>query len=218
MHGLFISFEGIDGSGKSTQASLLFEKLVQDGMSTIYLREPGGTKISEKIRELLLDVENIDMTERAEFLLYAASRAQLVQQKIQPALNAGQIVICDRFIDSSTAYQGIGRRLGDTIIEEINRFATANLVPDMTFIIDIPLQTSIERTENSELAPDRLENEKTEFKQRVIDAYRRLAQKHPERIRTLSGENSIEQISNDIWKLVAPQIELMKKKRQHENS
>lgn len=216
MQGLFITFENIDGSGKSTQASLLFNTLLQEGYSALYLREPGGTKISEKIRDLLLDVENIDMTDRSEFLLYAASRAQLVQQKIRPALEQGKVVICDRYVDSSTAYQGIGRSLGRDIIESINSFATDDLMPDLTFIIDVGLDTSLQRSQQDGQQPDRIEQEKQEFKLGVIRAYRELAGRHPKRIRLLNGEKPKEHIQQNVWKHVAPQVELMKKKRQHE--
>jgi dTMP kinase len=216
MQGLFITFEGIDGSGKSTQASLLFNSLLQEGYSALYLREPGGTKISEKIRDLLLDVENKDMTHRAEFLLYAASRAQLVRQKIRPALEQGTVVICDRYVDSSTAYQGIGRSLGVDIIESINSFATDDLIPDLTFIIDVGLETSLQRSLQDGQQPDRIEQEKKEFKLAVIQAYRDLAERHPKRIRLLNGEKPKEHIQQNVWEHVAPRVELMKKKRQHE--
>ena len=216
MQGLFITFEGIDGCGKSTQASLLFNTLLQEGYSAVYLREPGGTKISEKIRDLLLDVENRDMADRAEFLLYAASRAQLVRQKIRPALEQGKVVICDRYVDSSTAYQGIGRSLGLDIIETINSFATDDLMPDLTFLIDVGLETSLQRSTQDGQQPDRLEQEKQDFKLNVIQAYRDLAARHPKRIRLLNGEKPKQHTQQNVWKYVVPQVELMKKKRQHE--
>lgn len=132
---MFITFEGLDSSGKSTQIKLLEEKLISDLRQVILIREPGGTKLSEKVREILLDNKNSEMNSRAEFLLFASSRAQLVSEKILPAIKNNIIVLCDRFADSSLAYQGFGRRLDKILIEQINNFATQNLQPDLTFLL-----------------------------------------------------------------------------------
>ena len=137
MKGLFITVEGTDGAGKSTQIQLLTDYLKSKGRNVILKREPGGTEISEKIRELILDVNNKEMSDVAEALLYAASRAQLVQQVIKPALVKGEVVICDRFVDSSIVYQGIARGLGKNMVEEINRFAIDGIMPDITLFFDL---------------------------------------------------------------------------------
>jgi len=142
---MFITFEGIDYSGKSTQCQLLSEFLKGKGFDVLSLREPGGTEISEKIRNILLDNNSAGMTSMSEFLLYSAARAQLVSEIIQPALKSGKTVICDRFYDSSTAYQGFGRGLGLKNVETINKISTGGLEPNLTIIVDITVEKSIER-------------------------------------------------------------------------
>ena len=153
--GLFISFEGPDGSGKSTQIEYLKEYFLEREIACVFTREPGGTHIGEEIREIILDKQNNDMTDLTEAFLYAASRSQHVEQVIQPALEAGKVVVCDRFVDSSIAYQGYARGLGD-LVEEINRYATGNLLPDITFFIDVDPKVGKRRISSDER--DRLES------------------------------------------------------------
>lgn len=167
-NGLFISIEGPDGSGKSTQIEVLRKYFEKQGIDVLLTREPGGTPISEKIREIILDKNNMEMDDMTEALLYAASRAQHVAEVIKPALAAGKIVICDRFIDSSIAYQGYGRELGDCV-RVINEYAVRGCIPDMTFLMKMDPKVGKERISESE--QDRLEQEKLDFHRRVFDGY-----------------------------------------------
>lgn len=180
--GWFITFEGIDGSGKSTQVELLSEYLDRNSIDHIVVREPGGTDVGERIRDILLS-KDMDMSARAEFLLYSASRANLTEKIIIPALNEGKIVISDRFFDSSTAYQGFGRGIDIDSIKMINRFATFGLKPDVTFIIDISVETSRLRKKNR----DRIESENHDFLWRVRKAYLDMAEKD-DRFFIIDGE------------------------------
>lgn len=176
MKGIFITFEGPDGSGKSTISNLVLEHLEEElkgKVEIVKTREPGGTEISEKIRDMILDVNNSNMTYRTEALLYAASRAQHVEEKIVPALNDGKIVICERFVLSSIAYQGYGRGLGEDDINLINNFATGGLKPDITFLFDTKGQSSVQR--KIEMGGDRLEISGDSFHKRVNDAYKELS-------------------------------------------
>lgn len=169
--GIFITFEGPDGSGKSTQINILKEKFIADGRNVLLSREPGGTKISEKIRDILLDKDNMEMSAETEALLYAASRAQHVNQVIKPALKAGKIVILDRYLHSSLAYQAYGRELGEKTIMDINAPAVNNTMPDISFFILLSAEKSKERLKNSGQELDRLEVEKLAFFKRVSNAY-----------------------------------------------
>jgi dTMP kinase len=189
--GLFISFEGGDGSGKTTQIKLLNHYLTEKGIHTTTVREPGGVAISEKIRSILLDKKYKEMDNITEMLLYAASRAQLVAQVIMPALEKGISVICDRYVDSSYIYQGYARGLGIDMVKAINDIATRNLMPDITFLIDIDPETAIKRR-LAEGKPDRLEMESIAFHTKVYDGYIWLANLFPDRIKRISGRNSIE--------------------------
>ena len=189
--GLFITFEGSDGSGKSTQLALAEAFLTEKGYKVTVTREPGGTVISEKIRELLLDRRHSEMTGRTETLLYAAARAQHVDEVIRPALNRGDIVICDRFTDSSIAYQGYGRRLGADV-ETINGFATGECKPDMTFFLKISPQAAGKRIKD--LDRDRLESERDGFYSEVFKGYEALEQKHPDRITAIDSSKTIEEV------------------------
>ena len=191
-HMPFVSFEGIDASGKSTQIRLLCSFLKEKGMDFVLVREPGGTLIGEKIREILLTPEN-QMFPETEFLLYAASRAQLVREKIIPALENGRLVIADRFADSSVVYQGFGRGLSIEKIVYINDFATLEIVPDVTFVIDIPVEESLKRKGEKR---DRIEMEKKEFIERVREGYHRLSS-NP-RFVLIDGLKSIDEIHSII--------------------
>jgi len=189
--GLFISLEGSDGSGKSTQLKLLQSYLEQKGYDPVITREPGGTAISEKIREILLDKKNSDMDDRAEALLYAAARAQLVFEVIKPALLSGRIVLCDRFIDSGIVYQGYGRKLGEQV-GEINAFAIADCMPDKTFLFRLNPEIGKARIKNKN--KDRLECEHQEFYNEVMRGYAELEIKYPDRIIGIDASLSINEI------------------------
>ncbi len=192
--GLFISIEGPDGSGKSTQISALKNYFEERGVDVLLTREPGGTPISEKIRVIILDKNNKEMDYMTEALLYAASRAQHVAQVIKPALTAGKIVICDRFIDSSIAYQGYGRGLGDCV-RVINEYAVRGCMPDVTFLLKVDPKVGKERINEDE--QDRLEQEKLEFHQRVFAGYMDM-EKRFDRIISIDACRSIDEISADI--------------------
>lgn len=194
--GLFITFEGPDGSGKSTQIAKLKNRLESLNIETILTREPGGTPISEHIRELILDVENSEMDSLTEALLYAAARSQHVVQVILPALKSGKTVICDRFMDSSIAYQGCGRKLGDQV-RVINEYAVRGLVPDITFLL--LLDPSIGKGRINR-AYDRLEMEKQNFHEDVFDGYVDLAKANPDRIILIDATKSIIDIEAEINK------------------
>lgn len=195
MRGLFITFEGPDGSGKSTQIELLREYLKSEKYDALITREPGGTRISEEIRDIILDRKNSDMSYMTEALLYAASRAQHVDQVIRPALDEGRVVISDRFIDSSIVYQGYGRRLGQ-VVEDINGYAVGDCLPDITFLLKIDPEIGIGRASDGK--PDRIESEKISYHRSVYDAYLELEKKYPDRIYGLDGNHSIEEIQKKI--------------------
>lgn len=193
--GLFITFEGPDGSGKTTQILVLKEFLKQRGYEAILTREPGGTRISEKIRELILDKDYTEMDYMTEALLYAAARAQHVAEVIEPALESGKTVICDRFMDSSIVYQGYGRKLGDSV-RIINEYAVKGCLPDITFLIKVDPKIGKERIKAEE--QDRLELEKIEYHNEVFKAYKELESLYPERIIGINGERGIQEISKEI--------------------
>lgn len=192
MKGIFITLEGPDGSGKTTQIKMLRDYLEEKGFEVLITREPGGTKISEKIRNIILDPENKEMNGACEALLYAASRAQLVGEVILPALREGKVVIADRFVDSSIVYQGVARELGEDMIENINRFATSGKEPDVTFLINISPEIGIQR-KHSDGKLDRLEQENIMFHNKVHEGYNRLKGKYS-RIFEIDGTQSIEDI------------------------
>jgi dTMP kinase len=193
--GIFISFEGTDGTGKSTQIKLLKGHMEDLGRETLCLREPGGTLIGEKIRDILLDIENSEMDSRTEALLYAASRAQLVSQVIKPALDDGRVVICDRYVDSSYAYQGFARGLGEPV-RDINEFATGGLMPDITFLLMLDAEKAIQRIKDHPF--DRIESEGSGFMGEVGRAYLKIAEKYPDRIAVIDASRPVEVISDEI--------------------
>ncbi|MGE5472884.1 MAG: dTMP kinase [Ignavibacteriales bacterium] len=193
MKGYFITVEGLDGCGKTTQLNNIADYFEQKGRKVILTREPGGTKLGEKIREILLDVDNTGMNSVAELMLYAAARAQIVSELIVPAVEQGKIVICDRFIDSSIAYQGYGRKLGAEIVEGINSYALQGYKPDITFFFDIsPEEIAKRKTLKEKL--DRVESEKIDFHNRVYEGYLALAEANRERIIVIDARKSIEEI------------------------
>jgi len=196
MQGNLITFEGIDFSGKSVQANLLHGALKDRKLPVLILREPGGTEISEKIRSVLLDNANHKMSAMTEVLLYSAARAQMVRENILPNLEKGTVVICDRYFDSTTAYQGFGRRIDLDFIKKLNNFATEELVPDLTFLIDLDPKIALQRTKTD---LDRLEKEDSEFHQRVRKGYLEIARSNPDRFVVIDGTQSIEAIQDEIF-------------------
>ena len=200
MTGKFITFEGIDGSGKTTQINLLEEKLSQQGISTLILREPGGTKLSEKIREILLDRENINLSPSVESLLFVAARAQLMAEKIKPSLERNQFVICDRYTDSTVAYQGYGRGLNVEYLEELNKFATDSIQPDITIILDVDPEKAAIRMASD--VPDRLESTGTHFFLRVREGYYEIARRYPQRCVIIDGSQS----ESEVFELVLKEV------------
>ncbi|MCU1258615.1 MAG: thymidylate kinase [Bryobacterales bacterium] len=208
--GTFITFEGIDGCGKTTQMHLLGERLRASGHPVVETIEPGGTEIGRQIRKILLDARNAELNDRAELLLYFASRAQNVEQVIQPALARGAIVLCDRFTDSTLAYQGSGRGLDPEPILELDRIACAGLQPDVTVLIDIDLETSMERSRNRNQrlasAETRIDDESAAFHARVLAGYHALAQKYPDRIIAVDGRASICSTAQAVWQRIASRV------------
>jgi dTMP kinase len=195
---MFISFEGIDFSGKSTQIELLKDYLVDHNKKVEILREPGGTEISEKVRRILLDNKNEKMFAEAELLLFSASRAQLLREKIQPYLQKGIYVISDRFHDSSTAYQGYGRGIQIDVVKKVHELAIGDTIPDLTFFIDIPVGIANERKKKkSKVKLDRIELADIEFYNRVRSGYLEIARQE-ERFKVIDGTQTIETIQNQI--------------------
>jgi len=189
---LLLTFEGIDGSGKSTQARRLADHLQEQGHETLLVREPGGTELSEKIRSLLLE-PNVNVRPMAELLLFSAARSQLVSERIRPAIEAGRIVICDRFYDSTTAYQGAGRKVADPEwLQSFHHRVTAGLVPDRTYLVELDPERARGRRSDEGTKGDRMEAEDDEFYHRVAAAYDTLADEHPDRFRRLDGTRSID--------------------------
>jgi len=204
----FISFEGIDFSGKSTQISLL-KKFLEENQYTVYfLREPGDTEISEKIRQILLDKKNHHMNEWTEIFLYSAARAQLVSERIIPLLQEGQIVIADRYVDSTTAYQGYGRQLNLKIVDIINRTATFGLLPGITFYLELTPEETFERMDRSGRSADRLEIAGIEFFKRVFNGYKQIAKSNTQRFCVIDARLPIEAIHKQIVKEVSKRIGL----------
>ena len=195
--GAFISFEGIDGCGKSTQVKLLLEKLDKEDIACSLVREPGGTQVSEEIRSVLLKTRTENMSSRAEALLMTASRAQLTKEKIKPALEDGICIIADRYKDSTLAYQGGGRGINIEYLIELNNFATYDLDPDLTILIDISSVEAKNRSVVSDL--DRIESAGLEFQEEVRNLYLELADRFPERFFKIDGNESIEVIHGRIW-------------------
>lgn len=199
MRGKFITFEGPDGSGKTTQVRRLTAYLQKSGFATVTTREPGGTEVAEKIRGILLDPQNQQITDRTEALLYAASRSQHVEELIEPALAEKKIVICDRFTDSTIAYQGFGREQDLSFLEQLNLMATRGLSPDLTFLLDVSPEIGIGRILGSRSAQgDRLEQQSLDFHSRVRQGFCILAEKNPHRIKLISGEQSADQVFREI--------------------
>lgn len=198
---IFIVFEGVDGSGKSTQLKLLHNALMDKGIPTFTTREPGGTPVGEKIRDLLLDPNFSEMQERTEALLYAAARAQLVAQEIRPKLKAGSVVLCDRYIDSTLAYQGYGRGMDINFLAKINELATGNLWPRLTILLDIPPEEGLIRSRRVGPA-DRLEKESLSFYTKVREGYLDLSRRRPEGYLVLDARRPLEELQETICSAV----------------
>jgi len=203
--GLFITFEGIDGCGKSTQIKLLTAYLEDIGRPCLLVREPGGTVIGEKIRSILLDKENNEMSPSAELLLFEAARAQIVEEKIRPALEAGTTVICDRFYDSTYAYQGVARSLGEELVVTLNDIATSGLAPDITFLLDLSVEDAYARRKGRGEADDRMELLGLEFQRNVRNGYLKAADTF-DRIRVVDAGRMPEEIFGDIKNAVEERL------------
>ena len=195
--GKFITFEGCDGCGKSTQLKLLSEYLTAQNIPHIFTREPGGGKISEAIREILLSGKNMEMTDECEALLYAASRVQHLYDRVEPALSEGKLVICDRYVDSSLAYQAYARGLGEEFVSRINDYALKNYAPDVTIFIDLSPKDAFARKHGAD-QNDRLELAGMEFHERVYAGYKKIASAEPERVVCVDGKKSPEEIFGDV--------------------
>lgn len=209
--GIFITFEGNDGSGKTTQIALLADYLRHRGLEVVTLREPGGTGIGEKIRDILLDKDNRGMSPVTEMLLYAASRAQLVSAVIKPELERNRAVICDRFVDSSLAYQGYGRGLGTENVWAVNSLALDGCLPDITFFMDLDADSSMSRRISKGGETDRIESEDMDFHRRVYAGYLELARQYPGRIKRVNVSREPREIFEEIREYVDELLERSKR-------
>lgn len=197
MKGKFITFEGCDGCGKSTQLKRLAGFLEENGVAHIFTREPGGGRISEGIREILLNGKNAEMSDECEALLYAASRAQHIRDRIAPAMEEGTLVVCDRYVDSSFAYQAYARGLGMEFVSKINAFALEQFLPDLTFFINLSPEDAFARKHGAD-ENDRMEQAGLTFHKKVYEGYLAVAKAYPDRVVVLDGKQSIEKIAQDV--------------------
>jgi dTMP kinase len=198
----FISFEGIDYAGKSTQIQLLAERLKKHGQNVITLREPGGTEISEQIRDILLDKKHFEMHPACELLLYSAARIQILHQKILPELGTGKFVLIDRYIDSTTVYQGYGRKLSLDFIHNLNRFVSEDILPAVTFYLNLNPAEMVNRKPLRGASSDRLEIAGSGFYQNIYEGYLKIADTNNKRIKIMNADRPIEEIAADIWEFV----------------
>jgi dTMP kinase len=211
MNGLLISFEGIDFCGKTVQSQLLHDKIKQEWKSSIdrsvfIFREPGGTDISEKVRDILLDRSLVMMHPISELLLYSAARSQLIAEKIIPEKENGAVIVCDRFYDSTIAYQGYGRGIDLKLIEMANSIATHSIRPDITFIIDLDPEVAFERGRSAGLERDRLESENADFYDRVRQGFLQISRNEPDRVVVVDGTPAKENMFAEVWRIVAPRL------------
>jgi len=205
---MFLTFEGLDASGKTTQAQILVDALRARGDAAVhFIREPGGTVISERLREILLDRRNLDLSDLAELFLFSASRAQLVREVIAPAIARGETVVCDRFYDSTTAYQGYGRGLDLGAIATVNALATAGTVPDLTLLVDVTVDEVIRRKRAAGAPADRMEGGGRQLFERVRNGYLAIAREHPDRVRVVNGMRSVDLVAADIRRAVGERQE-----------
>lgn len=202
MRGKFITFEGGEGSGKTTIIRQLAEELIAAGYNVVTTREPGGGKISEAIRDIILDKKNTEMDARTEALLYAASRRQHLVEVILPALKENSIILCDRYLDSSLAYQGVARGLGISEVYKMNQFATDGILPDCTFYIDIDPEVGLRRIVENNRIQNRLDLEQKEFHDKVRTGYLELANMYPNRMRVIDGNQSKEEVYKDVKEMI----------------
>ena len=201
--GCFITIEGPEGSGKTTVAKKIVDKLNEEGIKAIYTREPGGVGIAEKIRDIILDVNNTNLDERSEALLYAASRRQHLVEKVEPALKEGYVVICDRFLDSSLAYQGYARGIGIDEIYDINMFAVKGHLPDLTILLDIDPEEGLKRIyANRQEEVNRLDLEGIKFHQKVHEGYQIIKEKYKERFTVVDGNKSKEEVFDSVYEII----------------
>ena len=205
MKGYFITLEGPDGSGKTTVADIICEKLLADGIQVVHTREPGGIAISEDIRNIILDPKNTMMDAKTEALLYAASRRQHLVEKVLPAVKQGKIVICERFVDSSLAYQGFGRQIGMDEVLGINLFAIDNTYPDMTIYLDVDEQVGLDRLKDRTFK-DRLDQESIDFHHRVKQGYKEVLNRFKERIQIIDASRPLDCVVEDTYKLITDLI------------
>ncbi len=203
--GFFITFEGVEGSGKSTQVGLLASRMKEEGLDIVVTREPGGTRIGELIRNITHGRENVDLTAATEAYLMSGARAQLVREIIRPALLDGKIVIADRYVDSSLSYQGYGRELGEETIWQVNKLAIDDVIPHLTILLDVSVEVGFMRRNGTEKM-DRLDLQQRDFYERVYNGYKKLAEKYKERYFVVDGDKSIEEVENIIWKKVQQNI------------
>lgn len=206
MRGVFITLEGADGCGKSTQAARLADALEASGREVVRLREPGGTAISEKVRAILLDPANAEMCPECELMLYEASRAQLVREVVEPALSRGAVVLCDRFYDSTYAYQAGGRSLPEDLVRRANALGTCGLDPDRTLVFDLDPELAYARATAG--GADRMEAEGLAFQRRVRDAYLRLAQAEPARVRVVDASGEREAVAGRVLAAIADLVDV----------
>ena len=207
MNGLFITLEGGEGSGKTTIAKNVVNKMSLAGVDVIYTREPGGNKIAEEIRSIILNPENTEMDSRTEALLYAAARRQHLVEKIYPALEAGDIVICDRFIDSSLVYQGHARGIGIEEVLKINKFAIDECMPQLTIFLDIEPEVGLERiSANKGREINRLDLEEITFHEMVYKGYQNQVEQNPQRIKVVDASQSIEKVSQEVYELIMNEL------------
>ena len=212
--GVFISFEGIEGTGKTTQAKLLSERLSDEGCVTVLTHEPGGTVIGSRIRELLLLPEHREMSYMTELLLYNAARVQHLAERILPAVNEGTIVITDRFTDSTIAYQGYARGIDLSLINSIDRIATGGIRPDLTILFDLDVEEGLRRNRGVNKI-DRLELDSIEFHKRVRAGYLKIAESEPERFRIVDASRPPEEIGVKVWEIVSTAMQNLKLKIQN---
>ncbi len=200
--GLFITFEGLDGSGKTTQIKLLYDYLKERGLDVVTTVEPGGTEIGRKIRKILLDKDNHEMSYKTETFLFLASRAELVSKVISPALSKGRVVICDRFFDSTIVYQGIARGLGIDRILDMSLWATGGIAPDITFLLSVKADKGKKRMDRASKERDRMELEKDNFRKNVYQGYLSIAKRYKDRFVVIDGEKDIEEIFEEVKRRV----------------
>ena len=210
MSGLFITFEGLDKAGKTTQITRLATRLERLGHTVFSTREPGGTPLCEEIRQILMKKQSEKLVDEAELLLFSASRAQLLREKLWPELDAGHIVLCDRFADSTTAYQGYARGMDLEFIRQLNSYAIGNRWPDLTLFLDLTVEESFKRLgkvlDTTQAEVDRFEIESRRFYEQVRKGFQELAAGHPERIVTLDASQSVEDLDEQIWKIVQKRL------------